>query len=128
LTGPPPENCGRLGASKVGRGFYLLLLIASSKGIFSRRRAFLRCTKPISCQNGQRGHHGLKIFSTFGLLRFDCTFHPVPELRYRDGGDFKPVVWKRCDPAPQIKDAPFAANDDIGIEHYYHLSVGGLRR
>jgi hypothetical protein len=35
--------------------------------------------------NRQRRHHGLEVFSTFGLVRFDRTLHPVPELCYCDG-------------------------------------------
>ncbi len=42
------------------------------------------------------------------------TLHPAPEFRHYDGGDFKPIVWQRCDLTPQI-DTFFLANDDVGI-------------
>ncbi len=35
--------------------------------------------------NGQRRRYRFEIFPTFGLLRFDGSFHAVPEFSYGDG-------------------------------------------
>src|ERR1700690_2579121 len=51
----------------------------------------------------------------------------MPELRYRDGRNFKPIIRPRDRPRREVEDASFPANDDIGIEHYRHLSAGSLR-
>jgi hypothetical protein len=76
--------------------------------------------------NRQRCHNGLKIFSTLGLVRFCPTLYSMPQLRHSDGRDFKAIIWSRCCPGCEVEDAPFPANDDIGVENYHHLSAGSL--
>ena len=76
--------------------------------------------------NRQRCHNGLKIFSTPGLVRFCPTLYSVPQLRHSDGCDFKAIIWSRCCPGGEVKDAPFPANDDVDVENDQHLSAGSL--
>jgi hypothetical protein len=76
--------------------------------------------------NGQRCHNGLKIFSALGLVRLGPTFYSMPQLRHSDGRNCKPIVRPRRCPGCEVEDAPFPADDDVGIENYLHLSPGSL--
>jgi len=76
--------------------------------------------------NGQRCHNGLKIFSALGLVRLGPAFYSMPQLRHSDGRYRKPIVRPRRCPGCEVEDAPFPADDDVGIENYLHLSPGSL--
>jgi hypothetical protein len=76
--------------------------------------------------NRQRCHNSLKILSALGLVRFGPTLDSVPQLRDRDGCDFKAIIGSRCGPGGEVKDAPFPANDDVGVENDHHLPAGSL--
>jgi len=76
--------------------------------------------------NRQGCHDGVKIFSTLGLVRLGPALYSMPQLRNCDGRNCKPVVRSRRRPCREVEGAPFPANDDIGIENYFHLSAGGL--
>jgi len=46
----------------------------------------------------------------FRRLDFGRTLHPVPELRYRDGRNFKQIIRPRCRPGCEVEDTPFPAD------------------
>ena len=53
--------------------------------------------------------------------------HAMPQLGDRDGGDFDFLSRVEREPSLQIERALLAADDDIRIEDYRHLSSGALR-
>lgn len=55
------------------------------------------------------------------------AFHPVPQLRKCDSGDFDFLGRVEREPAAQIERALLAADNNIRIEDYCHLSSGALK-
>src|ERR1051326_3621987 len=63
---------------------------------------------------------------TFGAVPPRGAFHAMPEFGYTDRGNFKLIVRAGGHPRSEIKRAFLAADDDIGIQDYRHLSAGRL--
>jgi hypothetical protein len=59
-------------------------------------------------------------------LWLDGALYAMPKFRYRDGGNFKPIVGQRCNPTPQTENTPFPTNHDICIKDDYHLLTAGF--
>ena len=96
------------------------LKLGPETGVFVSR---LLCVR----NDGQRGDNRLQIFFPPAALRAGRALDAMPEFGHRDGRDFKFVRGARGQPVFQGKGSLLAADDDVRIEDYRHLSLGVVR-
>src|SRR5436190_15338611 len=60
-------------------------------------------------------------------MRSGSPLDPVPKFGHRNGCNFKLLLRLRGKPPLQIELAFFAADDEVRIDNYCHLSEGALR-
>src|ERR1700691_991317 len=75
----------------------------------------------------QHSDKSLKISLPIGPVARESSLYPVPKFSNGDSGDLEPILRSRFQPASKVEDAFFPADDDIGIQYYFHLFSGRFR-
>src|SRR5207245_6180155 len=61
------------------------------------------------------------------LMTSGRPFNSVPEFGNRDRCNLKLIIGARSHPLFKFESTLLTPNDDVGIQHYRHLSSGALR-
>jgi hypothetical protein len=75
--------------------------------------------------NWQKSEGGLEVIQALLLMRWSCSFHPMPKLCHCNRSYLKLFIGMSCQPGVQIERTLLAAYDHIRIEDYSHLFFGG---
>jgi hypothetical protein len=75
----------------------------------------------------QHGDESLEISLPISPAGPESSLYPVPKFSNGDGGDLESIFRSRFQPASKVEDVFLAADDDIGIQDYFHLFSGSFR-
>ena len=123
------ERCQITAALQSGRRYDNIVIanhlarrfqIGPDAGLFAGRSFSLR-------NDWKQLQNRLQVSLASHFSRPGCAFHTGPQFGHPDGGYFKLLSWLGGQPTFEIKCFFLAANDDIRIQNYRHLSAGALR-